>query len=121
MIRILLYIWQLPQNLLGLLFLWCLKGESKHTLNEITVYYSPTFPGGISLGQYIIVYKLGNSFIKHEYGHCIQSKILGPLYLPVIGVSSGLHAWLCKCRHHSYYDFWTEKWADKLGKVKRNK
>lgn len=117
MLEIVLFLWQLPQNILGLLFLLFIKGEEKHTLNGISFYYSGTFNGGISLGRNIILgHKLERS-VRHEYGHCIQSRMLGPLYLIVIGLPSVLHAWLCRCRNHSYYDIWCEKWADKLGGV----
>jgi len=40
----------------------------------------------------------------------------GPLYLLVIGVFSELNYRFGFSK--SYYDFWTEKWADKLGGVK---
>ena len=117
--EVLLYIWQLPQNILGLLFLLIIRGEQKHKLNGIDFFYSQGFQGGISLGKYIITGSKGEVHIRHEFGHCIQSKILGWFYLPIVGICSGLHAWLCKCRRHSYYDFWTERWADKLGNIKR--
>lgn len=116
---ILLYLWQLPQNILGLVFLLFIKGEEKHRLGSIRFYYSANFNGGISLGNYIIVCSKNDKSIRHEYGHCIQSRILGWLYLLVVGIPSIVHAWLCECESHSYYDIWTEKWADKLGGVKR--
>ena len=119
MLKVLLYIWQLPQNLLGLLFLLFIRGEEKHSLGDISFYYSENFMGGISLGRYIILGDRLEKSVKHEFGHCIQSKILGPLYLPVIGLLSSIHAWLCRCTGHSYYDFWPERWADKLGGVRR--
>lgn len=80
---------------------------------------APTMNGGVSLGNYIFLSE--NSGLKepvydHEFGHCIQSRILGPLYLPTVGLCSGLH-----CMFHNsannYYDFWTEKWANKLGGI----
>ena len=114
-----MYIWQLPQNLIGLLLLLFVKGEKKQTLYDVTFYYAKGFKGGISLGNYIILGSKSKKSIRHEYGHCIQSRMLGPLYLIVIGLPSILHAWLCSCKNHSYYDFYTEKWADKLGGVKR--
>lgn len=118
--QVLLYIWQLPQNLLGLLFLLFIRGEERHKLGDITFYYKDGFTGGISLGNYIIIGSKCQKSVKHEYGHCIQSRWLGPLYLLVVGLPSILHAWLCDCekRGHSYYDFWCEKWANKLGGVK---
>lgn len=116
--KTLAYIWQLPQNLLGLLFLLFIRGEERHTLNGISFYYAKDFRGGISLGRYIILGDKRERSVRHEFGHCIQSRMLGPLYLIVIGLPSLIHAWLCKCRHHSYYDKYPEKWADRLGKVR---
>ena len=117
--RTLLYLWELPQNLLGLLFLLFLRGEERHELYGITFYYCKTFNGGISLGQYIILCGKWEKSIRHEYGHCLQSRMLGWLYLPVVGLFSILHAGLCACRMHSYYAIWCERWADRLGGVNR--
>lgn len=116
----LLFVWQLPQNLLGLLFLLFLRGEQVHTLNGIKFYLSELFPGGISLGQYIILGYSNEKSAAHEYGHCIQSKILGPLYLIIVGMPSLIHAALhdCKSVGKTYYHFWTERWANNLGGVK---
>lgn len=116
---LLLYLWQLPQNLLGLLFLLFIKGEERHTLNGIDFYFAKDFYGGISLGKYIILGDKDEWSVRHEYGHCIQSKMLGPLYLIVVGLPSIIHAGFCKCVNHDYFDFFTEKWADKLGGIKR--
>lgn len=120
---IMLYIWQLPQNLIGLLFLLFIKGEQKHTLYGVGFYSSNGFRGGISLGQYIIMGYYYEEKIKHEWGHCIQSKMLGPLYLLVIGLPSliwcWLHGTLIPRDKVSYFWFYTEKWADKLGGVER--
>ena len=56
------------------------------------------------------------SLVLHECGHVKQSRILGPLYLFVIGIPSIIHAALpCKkCKETNYYHFYTEKWANKL-------
>lgn len=55
----------------------------------------------------------------HEFGHAVQSCILGPLYLPFIGLPSLLWASLFKRyrrrKHRSYYGFYTERWANRLG------
>lgn len=116
---VLLYFWQLPQNCLGLLLRLIYKGNDS-IYEDAIVRRSTKFPGGISLGKYIIVNQWSSKEnVKHEYGHCIQSRYLGWLYLPVIGSQSILHAALCRCRNHSYYDMWFEKWADKLGGVER--
>lgn len=63
--------------------------------------------------------------LAHEFGHTIQSIILGPLYLPVIGLPSLLWAAVpafSKLRRRkklSYYSFYTEKWADRCGGVRK--
>lgn len=62
-----------------------------------------------------------NRIITHEYGHTIQSVMLGPLYLFVIGIPSTVWAFipvLVKKRREnkiSYFAFFTEKWANYLG------
>ena len=121
---ILLYAWQLPQNLLGLLLVKVLKPEESYDFNRARLYYATRMRGGISLGRYIIV----NSTVKdyagrtewHEYGHSLQSMFLGPLYLIVIGLPSLLWAAVWRPGYgRSYYEFYTEAWADKLGGVER--
>lgn len=124
---VMLWIWQLPQNLVALVMLLVLQGETKHRLGSIRFYFLRTFPGGITLGEYIIVGTKQNLTVRHEFGHVLQSRYLGPLYLLVIGLPSMLHAWLngvigCCDRHpEGYYHFWTEKWADRLAAINRNK
>ena len=124
---VMLWIWQLPQNLVALIMLLILQGETKHRLGSIRFYFLRTFPGGITLGEYIIVGTKQNLTVRHEFGHVLQSRYLGPLYLPVVGLCSLLHAWLngvigCCDRHpEGYYHFWTEKWADRLAAINRSK
>lgn len=117
--NILLYTWQLPQNLLGLLLRTIFKGYDSE-YKDVIVRRSTHMPGGISLGRYIIINQWStDKTVMHEYGHCIQSRKLGWFYLLLVGLPSILHAALCKCRNHSYYDVYPEKWADKLGGVNR--
>lgn len=112
----LFYLWQLPQNLLGLALKLFYKKDINPIISipdtDITV--SKNFRGGISLGKYIFVSKYSNNIrsLKHEYGHVIQSKFLGWFYLLIIGLPSLIHAWLYN--GSDYYSFYTEKWADKL-------
>lgn len=121
--NILMYIWQLPQHIVGLILLLFIKGEAKHKFNGINYYFYDSFPGGISLGNYMIIGETWSQTIKHEYGHSIQSRMLGPLYLFVVGIPSliwaGLYGPVIKPTKNGYYKFYTEAWADKLGKVKR--
>lgn len=119
----LLYLWQLPQNLLGLILLLFYEGADGN-FNGVFVRKSKKMLGGISLGRYVIVSRwAGENTLKHEYGHTIQSKYLGWLYLIVIGLPSLVWAWMYGTvipkTKNGYYRFCTEKWAEKLGGVKR--
>lgn len=133
-----LWIWQLPQNLLGLILVLFYGYEKKLTAaNGNIIYLSRKMPGGISLGKYSIICdfyarncKTDSSILdldvsKHEaLGHGTQSRYLGPFYLPIVGLQSIIWAWIYPCNafpysKNGYYKFWTEKWADKLGGVVR--
>lgn len=122
MLDLLLWIWQLPQNLVGLFLLLVFWPEESIYFHDTRVFYSKRMHGGISLGSYILL-KTGSGTeinLKHEWGHTRQSRILGPFYLFVIGIPSLLKAASFKENWgESYYDFYTEKWADKLGGVQR--
>ena len=128
--EILFYIWQLPQNILGLfVMLFVIPHYSKEKYKGITYVISEKMSGGISLGNYVILskdYKNKNISSKtwdHEYGHTRDSRIFGPLYLIVIGLPSliwaGLYGKIIKPTHNGYYNFYTEKRADRLGGVNR--
>lgn len=116
---ILLYVWQLPQNLFGLLFLLYFRKEKEVAdLYGRKIYVAPTMSGGISLGRYIVLspdLRWNVAVYYHELGHSRQSVILGALYLIVIGLPSLLHA--RTCRAENYYHFWTESWANRLGGI----
>jgi hypothetical protein len=126
--------WELPQNALGYIIKKVTRSEyfaTRYSGDISADIYSWKYGSGLSLGKYIFVpHNLhtpfspeSSNFIKHEFGHSIQSNKLGWLYLLVIGLPSLI--W-CGCfegyrRKHniSYYSFYTEKWADKLGGVER--
>lgn len=121
--EILMYILQLPQNLLGLLLRAIYKGGDSVYEGAI-VRRSTKMLGGISLGKYIIVSQWSRKeTVMHEWGHCRQSVYLGWLYLLVIGLPSlvwaGLYGTLIPATKNGYYRFYTEKWADRLGGVTR--
>jgi hypothetical protein len=128
--EILLYIWQLPQNLLGLImFLFMKPYVSKEKYKGITYVVSKKMSGGISLGNYVILsntYRDKNRYHKvwnHEWGHTRDSIMFGPLYLIIIGLPSLIWAWMygtiIKPTYNGYYKFYTEKRADRLGGVNR--
>lgn len=125
LISFLMYLHQLPQNLLGFaLYLYYQGYEEMRQVgyNDVVAVKSPKMRGGISLGQYVIVSRDANlETIYHELGHCKQSQILGWLYLIVIGLPSIIWAALYGIKEirerWSYYDFYTERWANELAET----
>ena len=123
--QILYIIWGLPQVLVGLCMLPFLgKLRFIRYENYCWIFEGEKMSGGISLGCFIFLSKYSSgkeTTIRHELGHVIQSHILGPFYLLVIGLPSILNAMFdfTKC----YHDFYPEKNANNLMglKVKRGK
>ena len=122
--QILLWIWCLPQNLVGLI----VKHITKATPYE-DHYWFKVESGSVSLGEYIFLCPrhYGNrKTLRHEKGHRKQSRMLGWLYLPLISIPSLIWAGIymklgekLQKRGISYYWFYTEKWADKIAGIKR--
>ena len=118
-------IWQAPQMLLGAIIKAVCRAEYIAEYRGGTKLYKWAYKSGLSLGKYIFLPRgCDLDYLKHEYGHSRQSKILGWLYLPVIGLPSLIWAgcfegWR-KRKGVSYYAFYTERWADKLGGVYRD-
>jgi hypothetical protein len=70
---------------------------------------------GMTLGPYINGKNIefGSNMYWHEYGHTIQSRIFGPLYVSRVGVPS-----LMTASYGSYHDrTWYEVWANRLAGV----
>lgn len=66
--------------------------------------------------------EISRRLLVHEYGHTVQSLLLGPLYLPAVGLPSALWAHLPACQRKwrgevSYFSFFTEKTANSLGEL----
>ncbi len=118
--------WGLPQTLIGLVYSLAqgkVKREFYH--GAIITYHNGNW-GGISLGMFTLVNgnrpPIWTKYARvHEYGHTIQSLILGPFYLLVIGLPSII--W-CNSKKHierrnqgleTYYDFYPESGANTLG------
>ena len=115
------YLWQLPQNVLGWIVMKIVRAEFHCKCKEADVYVWKV-RGGMSLGKYIFVPEgVGLQYIQHEYGHTVQSNYLGWFYLLVIGLPSlvwaGCFEGYRKKHNVSYYSFYTEKWANKLGGI----
>ena len=117
---VLLFLWQLPQNILALIVLLVnYRSKVKHE-DYYTVKYLCN--RGISLGNYILFDCDGvitNKAIKHKKGHQKQSVYLGWLYLLVIGLPSVIGNVLHRFIKFDYYSQPWEAWADRLGNVNR--
>jgi hypothetical protein len=121
--RIVWAIWELPQTLLAVIIIALRRSRvtGREAYHNTAIIYLRDFPGGISLGRYIILnrrYKKNNNSKKHEYGHSVQSMYLGWLYLPVIGLPSILRVLIWKYRRldpKDYYLGYPEDWANRLG------
>lgn len=123
--KILHFIWGLPQNIIGGILYLIFRRKNPHKkFNNAYVCVLPNRWGCVSLGMFIFVVNIDyEPTIRHEYGHTRQSMLLGPLYLLVIGLPSiiwaGCFSEYRRKHNKSYYSFYTEKWADKLGGVVR--
>ena len=122
--NLILFIWQLPQHIIALIYFGYLVMMCKDLGIDSRYKQATVIPcimrGAVTLGNYVFV-GLNSEYketIKHELGHTIQSKILGPLYLIVIGIPSitycGLRRIFPSLRKKNYYNFYTEKWANNL-------
>ena len=117
------WIWGLPQNLLGLIIYLLHRSKPHSTCHGCVVtHWGGT--GSMGLGMFLF---LGDAkdpqVLIHEFGHSIQSAILGPLFLPVMGIPSYLWCNLPVCRRMrkskglSYYAFYSESSANFLGSL----
>lgn len=122
--------WGIAQNLVGLTLFFANINGHHYLYHGAVVTVWKCKRGNVSLGMFIFVNEpLDESACLaryestriHEYGHTVQSIILGPLYLLVIGLPSLLWCGLAPCRSYrgrrgvSYYAFYPERWANYLG------
>ena len=117
--------WGLIQSLAGaVVFLVLIKRE--HFLYRGSIATVWKNRSSASIGAFIFISDslsggLKDDIVKHEFGHTVQSMILGPLYFPVISIPSLLWCMLpcfVKMRLEKkidYYSFYTESWANILG------
>jgi hypothetical protein len=130
-LRILKFIWQLPQNLLGLLLIAIFRAKYDNNYGVWRIHAKSI---GVSLGDFILLDEAYSEItVKHERGHQKQSLILGPLYLIIIGFSSAIcnnlwdriahKSWSSDARIKWYYSRFPENskffGADYFGKVCR--
>lgn len=137
MMKIIRWVWQLPQNLLGLMFIRTCTMKSARKVRTgkwVSVWFKPLSRPSVCLGDYIVLNnwyrgRIDPQVVGHVYGHQRQSLILGWLYLPLVGLPV-----VCRClwgrlfhRNWSdsakvswHYRGYPERWADLLGWVVRD-
>ena len=119
--------WGIIQNILGFLiyiFLF-LKNPRRirgNFFNSKVITWH--LQGSAGIGMFIFLSDRSSHFkrvLVHEYGHTIQSCILGPFYLLVIGIPSFIWAHNKRFERnrirglYRYSSFYPERWANYLG------
>ncbi|MBQ9742119.1 MAG: hypothetical protein IJV88_00390 [Ruminococcus sp.] len=135
--------WGVLQTLLGAV-VFLIHIRDRHFVFHSAVVTCWKSRSSVSLGMFVFVTdkpyfapklapeytekELSHRLLVHEYGHTIQSLILGPLYLLVMGIPSTLWGFLPSAQKKrreegvSYFSFFTERWANLLGeKVTKSK
>lgn len=119
--NVLIWIWCFPQMFVGFILTKITKAK-----RHVDHYRYSIENGSVSLGEYVFLCPAhweSDITLKHEQGHVKQSRMLGWLYLIVIGLPSivwaGCFENFRKKYNVDYYSFYTEKWADRLGGVNR--
>lgn len=127
--------WGILQTLLGFI-VFCFNIKEEHFSYHGAVITKWKLQSSVSLGLFVFVAKeercypeqgitskdeAAKRLLVHEYGHTIQSLLSGPLYLIVFGLPSMLWGFLPNCHEKrktkgiSYFDFFTESGANRLG------
>lgn len=126
------WIWGLPQNLAGAVIAavtWKQAVRRERFRTALVLRYGKrswlAAKGAFSLGMFLFIPEakwVDERVVVHEYGHTVQSLILGPLFLPVVGIPSILWAWyfgshrdLCRRRGITYGSRFPESSANRLG------
>ena len=141
--RALLILWQLPQWLLGWTVVGVLKARGKivniipckrwyRTWNANVLYLTTVCETSLNLGGsfgplVIVPENRDENTLMHERGHSVQSMMLGPLYLFVVGIPSftmnvlSVVLWMMGREQFArdYYKRWPESWADRIAGIER--
>ena len=119
----LMMIWQLPQIIFSffvILFNDVVKIDYR---DQSFLIYIKRFTA-FSCGPFVFIneHMVSEDLIKHELGHSVQSRMLGPLYLFTVGLVSWTNKKLIEWHllpYGNYFSRWPENWADQLGGVDR--
>ena len=114
--------WGLPQTLIGVItYIICRKRPHDRYRGTVVTYWNQR--GSMGVGMFLFLGCDDPEVRVHEYGHAVQSMILGPLFLPVMGLPSMLWCNLPVCQRFrkekgvSYYAFYPEKNANFFGRL----
>ena len=118
--------WGFPQTLIGFIF-YCFHSKQPHFTYHGCVVTRWNVRGSLGVGMFLFVnsahYDQEPGILVHEFGHAVQSAVLGPLFLPIMGIPSFLWCNLKPCQRLrkekgvSYYRFYPESNANWLGKL----
>ena len=127
-IRILLWLWQFPQNIIGFVMslIWretvTRDVEMKDGIEKDVRFYMYPY-NSVSLGNYrFIRHNSGDLTYRHEMGHSIDSRRWGIFYLLVIGLPSAIRNLIWRTPYgktHDYYAGWPENSADRNAGIER--
>lgn len=127
-------LWEGPQTALGALNLGlelARRGVARITRENDRIFVELRGSRAISLGHLIFWSTVDSPFVRvnpdnklHEYGHALQSRLLGPFYLLIVGVPSTMRVAYAAAQYvftrkpwDGYYGGFPENWADRLGGV----
>ncbi|MDB4936990.1 MAG: hypothetical protein JWP87_3962 [Labilithrix sp.] len=128
--------WEAPQSTLGAVNFaieLARGGVSRVTRERGRIFVELRGSRAISLGHFVFwstvdapIVRVGPYNKEHEYGHALQSRMLGPIYLAVVGVPSTIRVMYAAAQYlvtkkpwDGYYEGFPESWADRLGGVPR--
>ena len=134
LIIVIQWTWGIIQNIIGLIIFLANINNNHYFYKGAVITIWNSKRGSMGIGMFIFISKEcyekreqpsgADNFERikiHEYGHTIQSLILGPFFLFVITIPSALWALLPFFKNRrmqrgtSYYSAFTERWADALG------
>jgi hypothetical protein len=115
--------WQLPQHIIALCIITLKHGVRITAPVKEQCWHIKGLPGSVSFGGYCLFKDTVPRAvtIAHEAGHSKQSRMLGPLYLPLVGIRSALRCVKSEKEQwpdSKYFGSWPENWADRLAGIK---
>lgn len=124
--RVLLWLWQFPQNIIALIIIKFIYTDynSYCTFKKVNgVYFYSTicrscFMDDFTLGDYIFISAdswFTDIKLRKSYGYVLSSRILGPLWIPLIIVPRVIYAYFDPVGYFQK-KFFTEEIAKKLTK-----